>query len=146
MGRKVVDDSPDVRRCKDCDQVKPISEFYKPRPDNSRRTCKACQNARRTELARQRGRTDEIALASRERKLRGYGLTLEGYDVMLRDQDGVCWICECPERGDNHLAVDHDHETGEVRGLLCGRCNRGLGSFEDDPERLRRAALYLDRW
>lgn len=74
-----------------------------------------------------------------------YNLSLEDYDRMLDDQDGRCAICLKPPEPDRHLCVDHDHETGENRGLLCDICNRGVGIFRDDPEALRRAADYLER-
>lgn len=79
-----------------------------------------------------------------------YGITLEEYDQMLEDQDGVCAICRCPptyERNGKVLAlhVDHDHKTGEVRGLLCHTCNLGLGRFKDNPALLRDAAQYLEK-
>src|SRR5690606_5587543 len=75
--------------------------------------------------------------------LREYGITLDDYFAMLERQGGVCAIChqECQTR--NSLAVDHCHETGRVRGLLCNRCNRALGLLRDDPEVIRRAASYL---
>lgn len=78
-----------------------------------------------------------------------YGITSEQYDELLASQGGVCAICGQPERSKSRnghllkLAVDHDHETGTVRGLLCDRCNRGLGFFGDDPERLAAAIAYL---
>jgi len=71
-----------------------------------------------------------------------YDITLEDYDALLRRQHGRCAICgRIPQK--MRLAVDHDHETGGVRGLLCQRCNTGIGHLGDDPERCDRAAAYL---
>lgn len=71
-----------------------------------------------------------------------YGITRLEYEAMLRHQGGVCAICgEAP--GTRSLHTDHDHATGEVRGLLCGGCNVGLGNFRDNPEFLFLASLYL---
>lgn len=62
---------------------------------------------------------------------------------LLRLQDGRCAICREPA-GELALAADHDHASGAIRGLLCSRCNNGLGSFRDDPELLRTAVEYLN--
>jgi hypothetical protein len=79
------------------------------------------------------------------RFMRLYGLSMEdAKQLVIARQKGVCAIC-----GDNRskraLVVDHDHSTGKFRGLLCHNCNVGLGQFEDDSERLRKAADYRDR-
>jgi ribosomal protein S14 len=83
----------------------------------------------------------------RKRKLRTkYGLTLKCYDKMLKEQDNKCKICGSEETRNvkyEFLCVDHCHETGKVRGLLCDFCNVGLGRFEDDIERLGSAIKYL---
>ncbi len=68
-----------------------------------------------------------------------YGITLDDYCSMLEEQQGCCAIC----RQEKTLVVDHCHDVGRIRGLLCDKCNRGLGCFEDDVERLERAVLYL---
>jgi hypothetical protein len=69
---------------------------------------------------------------------------LGGYEAQLAAQGGGCAICGYrPKPGGRRLNIDHDHKTGAVRGLLCARCNRGLGWFRDDPDRLEIAATYL---
>ena len=65
------------------------------------------------------------------------------YEALLEAQGGVCRICRGPEIAGRSLAVDHDHLSGRVRGLLCGRCNLGLGTFKDDPALLAAAIEYL---
>lgn len=75
-------------------------------------------------------------------RLKKYGLTLEQYHAMLQAQDGRCHICK--ELFGTLIHVDHDHQNGAVRGLLCHKCNVGLGHFRDDPELLRAAAAYLE--
>jgi hypothetical protein len=79
--------------------------------------------------------------------LRYYGITVRDYEAMFDAQRGVCAICgEPPSKDRRHdLAVDHCHDTGTVRGLLCLRCNAGLGQFDDSPDLLRRASEYVDR-
>jgi len=73
-----------------------------------------------------------------------YGLTLEQYDAILQSQGGVCAVCKM-DRGTRRMAVDHDHKTNKVRGLLCQFCNTALGKFLDNVEILKRAILYLEK-
>lgn len=79
---------------------------------------------------------------SREYNLkRKFNLSLDEYDTLLKSQNGVCAICgnTCTKA----LAVDHDHTTEKVRGLLCNNCNRGLGHFKDNQQYLQQAITYL---
>lgn len=76
-----------------------------------------------------------------------YGITLGDYNRMLESQGGGCAICgESPKKGKKLLAVDHNHKTGEVRGLLCGRCNAMIGFSGDAPDLLKAAIRYLENW
>jgi hypothetical protein len=72
-----------------------------------------------------------------------YGLSPEGYLLLLAQQNGVCAICEMPCRSRRRLSVDHDHVTGKIRGLLCTRCNMALGQFDDNSDHLAKAFCYL---
>lgn len=80
-----------------------------------------------------------------------YGLTLEQYEQMVRDQNGVCAICGRPEKysvTENYtrrLSVDHNHKTGKTRGLLCRWCNQRLAHIEDEEFRVK-AEEYLQRF
>ena len=80
-----------------------------------------------------------------------YNITVEEYDQMFEDQNGVCGICGKPEMAKHQsgctarLAVDHDHKTGKVRGLLCRRCNFIVGYAKDSKEILLQAALYMEK-
>ena len=82
---------------------------------------------------------------------RKYGLTVEAYATLLASQGGVCATCKGTETHVHKsgkvkdLAVDHDHATGRVRGLLCFNCNQGIGRLKDDPALLRACADYLER-
>jgi hypothetical protein len=89
-------------------------------------------------------------LATRDRHLQySYGITYSQYVVLRQEQDDCCAICGRPETarvrggGERQLAVDHDHESGAIRGLLCHSCNIGLGYFGESAERLDFAASYL---
>lgn len=100
------------------------------------------QNALRRDWYRNQGGVDYM----RDMKLRrNFGISLEEYRDMERAQDGRCAICHSLP-GKRLLAVDHDHETGRVRALLCANCNTALGHLKDDPDLLRKAADYLMRF
>jgi hypothetical protein len=75
---------------------------------------------------------------------RMYGTTLEEYDAMESRQNGVCLICGMPP-GAGRLCVDHDHDTGKIRGLLCHNCNAGIGLFREDINLIRKAVEYLGK-
>lgn len=96
-------------------------------------------------------KTPEGKLHVRAMNLKKYGITPEEYDEMAATQDNVCASCGLPETANNQhgplpLAVDHDHETGKVRGLLCMRCNRCLGMLGDNAERIEKLAAYKRRF
>ena len=91
-------------------------------------------------------RKHEMSLYGRRRHLmRSYGMTLEDFHAMWVKQSGLCGICSCIlEAGTvNGVHIDHDHDTMKVRGLLCAKCNRGLGQFSDSAEKLESAAEYI---
>lgn len=84
----------------------------------------------------------------KSRVARKYGLTVEQYDGMVQEQMGKCAICREVEHADEpgkRLHIDHCHETGVVRGLLCAKCNTGVMRSGVTPETLRRAAQYLEK-
>jgi Recombination endonuclease VII len=88
---------------------------------------------------------DRLNKQLREIHLRNkFGLTVEEYDAILDAQGGVCALCGCEPTPGISLHVDHDHSTGEIRGLLCVRCNSALGLFREDPDLLKRAARYVE--
>ena len=75
-----------------------------------------------------------------------YGLTVEEYNTLLEQQNSCCAICgvHCDSQK-KKLHVDHDHESGQIRGLLCSHCNLALGTFRDNPEIFKRFVDYLTR-
>lgn len=76
-----------------------------------------------------------------------YGMTIEDFNVLWEAASGVCQICNDPLRlfdgTSAHYAIDHNHSTGDVRGLLCPPCNKGLGHLKDSPSILQKAINYL---
>lgn len=80
----------------------------------------------------------------REKSLkRFYGISLEQYNAMLVEQGGVCAGCGGPPTANGKFYVDHNHQTGRVRGLLCHHCNVSIGYAKDDPSVLDKLAAYL---
>lgn len=114
------------KRCADCDQVKPETDFHRAAAQSGGRAvyCKPCRSVRER--------------AARFRRL--YGLSPEALAQMIDEQGGRCAICR--ERPAEH--VDHDHLTGTVRRVLCFPCNAALGHFLDRPDLLRAAIDYLE--
>ncbi len=116
-----------------------------------RRYCLACKARSAKESVRRNGR--QVRVTEKDRVYRRkwalmdrYGITLDDYDRMLAEQGGACAICGGgPEGGPatKNYSVDHCHETGLVRGLLCSSCNIGLAKFRDRPELLIAASDYL---
>jgi hypothetical protein len=74
-----------------------------------------------------------------------YGITVATLNGILDEQSFLCAICEEPLRGGRYQAIDHDHTSGKVRGVLCASCNTAIGKLKDDPEIIRRAADYVER-
>ena len=82
-----------------------------------------------------------------------YDVSPERYQILYKEQNGLCDICHQPELTINPktnkpftLALDHNRKTKQIRGLLCSRCNKGLGVFKDNPELLDNAVTYLRKW
>lgn len=137
----------DYKRCARCRVHKPTLEFSRARSssDGLYSYCKPCS----VEKNREWYEANRPALKERRRardRRTMYGLSAEAHRDLFERQAGVCAICG-RDGAVGHkevLAVDHCHRTGEVRGLLCDSCNRGIGLLCDDPELLRVAAIYLE--
>jgi len=137
-----------MKTCTKCQQEKPLANFW---PDRRRGGvlphCKACKaaSARRWRAANPHKEFERYwnnPQGERERHLvRKYGISQADYDRMLTAQNGGCAICHKTQ--ERAFDVDHNHQTGEVRGLLCTNCNRMVGHAGDDAERLEAAAAYL---
>ena len=136
----------DAMRCSRCGETKPIGDFHKDSraPQGVIKWCQVCFTDYNTNYARTH-RSSDVTAADRSRDARYrkmYDMTADEYATLLDYQEGVCAICGTPPKR-IRLAVDHDHKTGEVRGLLCGQCNRRL-SEQIGVEWLSAAYDYLD--
>jgi len=116
-----------MKHCKRCDTDKPLDQFYKPARGSRNAYCRPCQ-------------ADYL----RQHK---YGIDAETFQALLIKQDGKCDICsfEFDNTRYGGPRVDHDHDTGKVRALLCHHCNLGLGHLGDDLLKLSLATTYLVR-
>jgi hypothetical protein len=129
-------------RCKTCNAAVSAAWFKEKSQDNEWRD----QKNQRAARWREANKGEKLSRSYKSYSLKQlYRITLEQFEVMLAAQDHRCAICERPFADGFDTHVDHDHETGYVRGLLCSHCNNGLGRFRDDPAVLRRAARYLKR-
>jgi hypothetical protein len=106
--------------------------------------------ADRTNALRQRRWREKNALKHKDARrhrylMTKYGITGVDYDAALSERDGKCDICQNPQKTEEgRLFVDHDHETGRVRGLLCVGCSSALGKFGDTADGIRRALAYIE--
>jgi len=128
-----------MKTCTKCSAEKPLDKFYKSKtgPQGRSSECKECTNKRMKE-----NYCPKKALAKSLKSK--YNISLEQYDDMLSAQDYCCAICGTDSPGRHgRFVVDHNHETEEVRGLLCWSCNVGIGHLKDSPKVLASALTYL---
>ena len=134
------------RTCAHCGQSKPRSEFYKETrgKDGIRTCCKECFRAADT-VRRASEPEKQREMRWRSQLKRTYGIDADDYYQMMATQGGACAICGSEDGGGKNgvLQVDHDHNGGGVRGLLCEDCNNMLARAHDDPKILAAAAEYL---
>src|SRR5260221_1276743 len=136
--------------CSKCKSMKSFSEFSKDKgyPRGIGYWCKICANINAKIHHRLRVNDPEIKWKYSSRYIKSrYGISYEQYIEKLADQLFECAICGTflGWKTGSNVHLDHDHKTNKLRDFLCGHCNRGLGSFFDDPKRLDNAIAYLER-
>lgn len=140
-----------MKTCPVCKIPKDVAEFHKNRhhKDGCAYACKSCTSEKKKKSWRENPEAGRI----RNRRF-WYGIEDTEYQAALQAQDGKCAICHKPfyvgpplvgKRGDQPH-IDHCHETGTFRGLLCGPCNIGIGNLQDSIELLHSAASYLQNF
>jgi hypothetical protein len=163
------------KRCTDCKEVKPLEDFLlldrrtlAKRPANSKQLgrrpeCKACKARRSKEYWEKTGRhkrnpnrkkhITDPQVARRGKYRRNYGITIEEYEALFEQQNGLCASCHNPETATmkrtgklKQLSIDHCHVTGKVRALLCSSCNQAFGCLKEDPARIRALLAYAEKW
>lgn len=146
----------DLKRCSKCQKEKCKSNFGVNRlgADGLRAYCKDCANeynrkwySENTEKGRKANKASYIKYKDKRedyRLKRLYNISLDEYHDMFCKQGGICAICGSKDE-EKSLAVDHCHITNKIRELLCTRCNRAIGLFEDDFQLIYKAAAYLEK-
>jgi hypothetical protein len=135
--------------CQKCNAFKDLTtSFYKRSraKDGYENTCIECRRLANSVAHQKRYSPDK---RRNQHLQKSYQIDQVAYQLMLIKQDFKCAICKQENNGrvtDKHFVVDHCHDTGAVRGLLCHSCNTALGGFKDNPKSLRTAASYLERF
>lgn len=132
--------------CRVCKQTKEIQEYgFHKRNKKYKTQCKECAR-KESALYRQKNREKYLKTQSSTQLKQRYGITLSEYEEKVKNQQNKCAICKTENPSYGHVkrfSVDHCHATGRVRGLLCTRCNKGIGFFKDDINLLSQAIQYL---
>ena len=126
-----------MKKCAKCQETKPKTEYHKnsTTEDGLTNYCKPCKNDYNKRYRGNRPHVD---------RMRKYGVCEQQWDIMMKRCGGKCELCGGDNGPKKSLCVDHNHETGEVRGLLCSNCNQGLGYLKDSAELIKKAATYLE--
>lgn len=128
-----------VRRCAKCREVKPLTDY----PERTKGYCRPCKRSYSRELY-DRNREYRRRYSYEAAIQRLYGITLEEREAIWEAQGRRCKICHSTGEGQKRrMHVDHDHDTGKIRGLLCHPCNIMLGGAKDSIEVLEKAIAYL---
>lgn len=141
--------TPDQKKCGRCENIKPSAEFMtnKKVPSGLSSWCRQCNRAHVKEWNEKN--PEKRSEGIRRSKLkRAYGITPEEWEELFDSQGRVCAICMSSKSGfsPSNFHVDHCHTTNVVRGILCGKCNVGLGHFRDEIATLERAIEYLRKY
>jgi hypothetical protein len=128
-----------TRECRECAAVKPLAAFRE-----HARTCRVCNNLKQNQRPKTLATRRYLWLYHIQKN---YGLSEAAWEVLLVSHSGRCGACGralMEGRGQDGGHIDHNHETGEVRGILCAGCNNALGFADEDPALLRALAHYLE--
>ena len=137
-----------MKECTKCGESKELTAYsYRTDTGKYRNVCKPCKLTQQQASDALKGEAHKRY--HRDWKLKKtYGISIEDYENMLADQDGRCDICSLEEKHAPYgvLSVDHCHDSGAVRALLCNHCNVGIGVFKENQDFLANAITYLKRY
>lgn len=136
---------PPHKRCSTCKEMKYFKDFSKHRgqPDGHHPQCKECRSKYKPSPEAKARQKKKLATWNR---FKSSGFTQEDYEQKFAEQDGKCAICGTPKEENRDLCADHNHDTGQKRGLLCHRCNTGIGLLQDNVDVLCAAIDYLNHY
>jgi len=129
-----------MKICNNCGTQKPSSDFTKNHP-----YCKKCNSVRASKWNKENPDRRKI-IVKKDNYKRRYGLSVEDKQSMIDKQNALCAICKRPLKSTHDVCVDHCHDTNKVRGILCRKCNLGIGHFDDSIKYLKDAIKYLRKW
>lgn len=130
--------------CNGCQKARPLGDFYRRSGSGAPRSrCWECVDDARLKRGPVKRRAASSQSTLRFHLKDWYGITLEEFQLLLNSQRGLCAICGEPEAGKYRLSVDHCHETGRIRGLLCRKCNVAIGMLKESVTVLEAAIRYL---
>jgi len=140
-----------IKICSVCKEAKDLKDFSKHRRDRFQSRCKQCAS-KLNKIWRQenpdrvkktyKNWSEKNRDCVRKHQLKKYGLSNDDYNKMFEVQNGKCAICN--KTSEKKLSVDHCHDSGKIRGLLCDRCNHGLGNFKENINFMFKAIEYLE--
>lgn len=141
-----------TKQCSECNEAKPVTEFFKDKgfKDGYYSKCKSCKTKNTLVWrAKNKDKYNEYMRGHHKKnyqrnRLYRYNISQKEHGQMLLEQNNVCALCKKPPPANKPLVVDHDHATGEVRGLLCYKCNRDMATV-DDKAQLALCLAYRDK-
>lgn len=137
------------KQCTICKKEKELDCFSKAGRGNAlRNDCKSC-NAKQYKKWKEKNRESYLKSTASSALKQKYGIGLDDYEKLFKQQKGCCKICKTTKpgrKGVKRFAVDHCHKTQEIRGLLCMQCNTAIGLLNEDPDLFDAAKQYLESY
>jgi hypothetical protein len=134
-----------IKKCSTCKEEKPLEKFYRSKNETYGRHARCTDCVKTRTLSDSAKELKNAYNRARSRKY-GTGFTQEEFEQKLEEQGGLCAICGADKPSSKSLHADHCHETKMKRGVLCQKCNMGIGLFGDNTELMEKAIMYLNQY